>query len=257
MRNPFNYLNNQRGVSMVEYIMGAAIGILILGVSIIVFTNQQSLIKDQNDSANIRAKGRLAIKLLAKEIRMAGYGLPPNQGIQDALSTTAITFRTNLDDVNTTLTPPPSGSGGSINDPSLDVLSSANFTSGDDIVIYHPDFKTTELNGVSSIGTGSITLTSALATDFVFGLNAKLILVNKYNSVVIQYTGTQITKTIDGGASTILVSDVASTNGLVFNFYGATVASQVDKIGITLNLVDTDNPDAVIEFKSDLSIRNS
>ena len=88
MRKHFNYLNNQRGVSMVEYIMGAAVGVLILGVSIIVFTNQQSLIKDQNDSANIRAKGRLAIKTLAKEIRMAGYGLPSNQGIQDSLSTT-------------------------------------------------------------------------------------------------------------------------------------------------------------------------
>jgi Tfp pilus assembly protein PilW len=257
MRKHFNHLNNQRGVSMVEYIMGAAIGVLILGVSIVVFTNQQSLIKDQNDSANIRAKGRLAIKALSKEIRMAGYGLPPNQGIQDSLSTTAITFRSNLDNVNTTLTPPPTGTGGEINDPSLDVLSSTGFSSGDNIVIYQPDFNTTELNGVASTGTELITLTSALANDFEFGLNAKLILVNKYNSVVIQYAGTQITKTVDGGSSTILVSDVESTNGLAFNFYGATVASQVDKIGITLNLVDTDNSDAVIEFKTDLSIRNS
>ena len=255
MRKHFNYINNQRGVSMVEYIMGAAVGVLILGVSIIVFTNQQSLIKDQNDSANIRAKGRLAIKTLAKEIRMAGYGLPANQGIQDSLSTTAITFRSNLFDIYTTL--PPAGTGASANDPSLTVLSSTGFSSGDNIVIYQPDFKITELNGVASTGTGSITLTSNLANDFEFGLNAKLILVNKYNSVVIQYTGTQITKTVDGGAPTILVSDVASTNGLAFNFYGATVASQVDKIGITLNLVDIDNTDAVIEFKSDLSIRNS
>ena len=257
MQNHFNYINNQRGIGLVEYMVGAVIAIMIIGVSIVVFTQQQTLLKNQNDSSNIRAKGRQAIKSLAKEIRMAGYGLPPNQGIQDTLSTTAITFRSNLDDVNTTLTPPPTGTGALINDSSLDVLSSAGFSNNDNIVIYQPDFNVTELNSVSGIGSGSISLGSLLDNDFEFGLNAKLILVNKYNTVVIEYTGTQITKTIDGGTPIILVGDVASTNGLAFDFNGAATAAAVDLIGITLNLVDVDNTDAVIEFKTDLSIRNS
>jgi hypothetical protein len=259
MRNRFNYLNNQRGVGLVEYMVGAVVGILVLGVSIVVFTQQQTLLKNQNDSANIRAKGRQAIKTLAKEISMAGYGLPPNQGIQDTLSTTSITFLSNLDDVNTTLTPPPTGTGAEINDTTLDVLSSTGFASDDNIVIYQPDFNTVEKipSGVSGIGTGTINLKSGLDKAFEFGVNAKLILVNKYNSVVIQYTGTQITKTIDGGTPIILVSDVASTDGLTFNYNGAANATAVNRIGITLNLVDGNNTRAVIEFKTDLSIRNS
>jgi Tfp pilus assembly protein PilW len=256
LQNHMKYLNNQRGASMVEYIMGAAIGVMILGVSIIVFTQQQSLIKDQNDSANIRAKGRQVMKTLAKEIRMAGYGLPPGQGIQDALSPTSITFRSNLNNVNTTL--PPGGAGASEDDPNLTVLDATGFASGDNIVIYQPDFKTTELNGVSTPTSGTlITLSTNLGTDFEFGLNAQLITVNKYNDVVIQYTGNQITKTIDGGAPVILVNDLASTNGLTFNFNGAATAADVGRIGITVNLVDPKNADAVIEFKSDVDIRNS
>ncbi len=258
MRNHFNYLNNQSGIGLVEYMMGAVISVIVLGVSIVVFTNQQSLLKDQNDNANIRAKGRQAIKTLAKEIRMAGYGLPPNQGIQDTLSTTSITFRSNLYDVKTTLPPPPTGTGALAGASSLTVVSTTGFAGTDNIVIYQPDFNTIEEKVVSSVQSGTVlNLSIDLTKAFEFGVNAKLILVNVYNSVVIQYTGTQITKTIDGGASTILVNDVASSNGLAFNYNGAATASAVDIIGITLNLLDTDNTDAVIEFKTDLSIRNS
>ena len=163
-----------------------------------------------------------------------------------------------MHNVNTTLIPPPTGTGAKEDDSDLIVLSTIGFSSEDNIVIYQPDFKTTELNGVSSInGSSVINLASLLDNDFEFGLNAQLITVNKYNDVVIQYTGTQITKTIDGGTPVILVNDVASTNGLTFNFYGETVTTKVDKIGITLNLIYIDNPDAVIEFKTDVAIRNS
>ena len=192
MQSHFKYLNNQRGIGLVEYMVGAVLGIIIIGVSIVVFTQQQSLLKDQNDNANIRAKGRQAIKTLAKEIRMAGYGLPPNQGIQDALSTTSITFRSNLFDVNTTL--PPTGPGQRKMIQPLPLQALRIFVN-DNIVIYQPDFNTIELKVVSSVPSGTVlNLSSDLDNDFEFGLNARLITVNVYNSVVIQYTGTQITK---------------------------------------------------------------
>ena len=70
MRKHFNYINNQRGVSMVEYIMGAAVGVLILGVSIIVFT-------DGTDQAArySREEAYAAVENASEEIKYYTIGL--------------------------------------------------------------------------------------------------------------------------------------------------------------------------------------
>jgi prepilin-type N-terminal cleavage/methylation domain-containing protein len=70
-------LNNQYGFSLIELMVASIIGLVALGGAIMVFTTQNNALKDENDGTKVRAKGRLAIKILAKEIRMAGYGLPP------------------------------------------------------------------------------------------------------------------------------------------------------------------------------------
>lgn len=241
-------------MTLVEIMFAAAIGLIILGVAISVFVNQQSLLKNQNDNANIRAKGRLAIKILAKQIRMAGYGLPPNLGIQSPLSTNSISFQSNLYDVTTALDP--TGTGILSTDTSLDVVDSSSFTFGDNIVIYHPDFNIVNINSVQSIATGLINLSSAVGEAYTFGVNTKLITVNKYNDITIALSGTKIQKTIDG-KTVMLINDVDASTGLVFDFSGATQPSMVRKIGITINLVDPNNTHAVIEFKTDVSLRNS
>ena len=85
--------------------------------------------------------------------------------------------------------------------------------------------------------------------------SANLITINKFNEWVIQLVGDEIHKTIDG-ATTILIDDISPTaGGLQFNYSGIDEAV-TSKIQISLNLVDPNNPDASIEFHTDVALRN-
>ena len=103
---------------------------------------------------------------------------------------------------------------------------------------------------------GTLNLGTGLANDYIYGINTSLVTVNKYSDVTIALAGTNITRTVDGTA-TNLISDVNTINGLVLNYYGVAVASSVIRLGFTLDLVDPTNPAATVEFKSDVSLRNS
>lgn len=254
------YLRNDQGTGMVEILVGSAIALLVLAAVSIIFTRNQSILKDENDGANISAKGRLAIEQLAEEIRMAGFGLPPSQGLT-AIAASSLGFQSNLDDVRTTTPPcnpcvPGVSTGGSIGDGDIDVVDESGFSGGDNIVIYDPSFGTTETKVVNSVSTGHIDLTSNLTNSYLYGVNTNLVTVNKYNNVTIALSGTSIIKTVDGSA-TVLMNDVVATTGLAFNYYGAATPAAVKRVGITLNFVDPENPDAVIEFKTDVNLRNS
>ncbi len=261
MTNPkkiLTHLNNERGLTMSELIIGAFIGVIVLGVTVIIFTNQQKVLQDENDKTHIRAKGRHAVKQIAKEVRMAGFGLPATEGIT-AMGTNSISFRSNLDGVRTT-TPPCSGCAGTVaassGDANIIVVDGSGFSGGDKVVFHDPGFDKSETNTVSGSAAFSIALTSGLTNDYVYGANTNLVTINKYNDITIALSGTDITKTVDGVTST-LISDVAATNGLEFDFYGASTTTAVRKVGITVNLEDPDNSKAVIDFKTDVILRNT
>ncbi len=251
-------IRNNQGFGLLEIMIGGAIAIVVLGTTVLMFTRSESVLKDENDRTNIVAKGRQAVKLLDEEIRMAGFGLPPNLGLT-AINSNSLSFLSNLEGIRTT-TPVCSpctlgvSTAGDFDDPDIDVVDDSGFSNGDNIHIYYPSYKLSEFNGVSGDPSGNtITLTSNLANNYAYGTLNNLVTVNKYNTVTIALVGTNITKTIDGVA-TILVSNVSD---LDFNYYGAATPADVFKIGITMNLVDPDNSSASIEFKTDVNLRNS
>ncbi len=270
-------LNNQRGMSIVELTVAGAIGLIVLGGAVMVFTGQNDLLKDENDGTKVRAKGRQAIKILAKEIRMAGYGLPPASVTQEDFvvdkSTNKIGFRTNKaadgSEARTYTT-----AAISVNATSIAVDNGLGFNDGDKIMIYQTGYfraKECLVNGAGtatqigivtcSVPPDTTTTTTFGADAFDYAVNANLILVSRFNTWEIELVGDQIEKTIDGGNTTILINDlVPGPTGLEFdyvnfNFEGAGQTS-TSKIGITLNLLDPDNLDASIEFKTDVTLRN-
>ena len=251
------YLKGSQGYSMVEVLIAAALGAIVLGVVVSVFVQEDKVIKRESEETNIRAKGRHLIKVLTKEIRMAGFGLPPNTGVTDISATDSITFRANLDDVRTSTPPGAVGTNAVVqNDTAITVVSATGFSNGDKIVIFDPNFRVYELNTVSGTPTStSIPLGTAVASTYTYATNSRLVTVNKYNTVIIYQDGTAIKKSVDGTVST-LISD-SSISGLTFTYDSATAAG-VNKIGITLTMVDPDDASStVIEFNSDVSLRNS
>lgn len=253
-------LNNERGFTMAELLIAGAIGVILLGVTIMIFTNQEKLLREENDATKLRAKGRLAIKALTKELRMMGFGLPPTKAVTDPdplADGSTITYRTNLNDIRTT-TPPGSPGDTPASGSTLNVVDSSGFSSGDNIVIYDPAYRRSEFGVVNSKTNGTpdtLTFSSAISNSYVYAQNAVMVTVNKYNTVTIALSGTNIIKTVDGTPTT-LVSDVAATSGLQFDFYGETATSLLQKVGVTINLVDPNNTQATIEFKTDVILRN-
>ena len=242
---------------MVEILIAAVLGVIVLGVVVSVFIQEDKVIQRESEETNIRAKGRHLIKVLTKEIRMAGFGLPPDTGVTDISATDSVTFLANLDDVRTSTPPGAVGTNAVVlNDTDITVVDGSGFSNGDNIVIYDPNFRAYELNSVSGSPTStSIPLGTAVASTYTYATNSRLVTVNKYNTVIIYQDGTAVKKSIDGTVSTI-ISD-SSISGLTFTYDSATAAG-VDKIGITLTMVDPEDASSgVIEFNSDVSLRNS
>ena len=128
--NFLEYLKNDRGLGMVEVLIGSVISLTILAATTTLFTRNQDRLNDQNDSVVSQAKGRLAVDRIEEELRMAGFGLPPGQGVTDISTANSISFRSNLNDIRTT-TPPctacPGAIAGSVGDTTLTVVDATGF----------------------------------------------------------------------------------------------------------------------------------
>ena len=254
---PKNNFKNSKGASLIEILIGATLGVLVLGAVISIYVKEDKVISRESEETDIRAKGRHLIKFLAEEIRMAGFGLPPGMGVIDISAANSVTFRSNLFDVRTT-TPPGSEGTNAITSGSnsITVVNGSEFTDADNIVIYDPSFRASELNTVSGSPTStSIPIGTAAGSDFTYSKNSKLVTINKYNTVILYQDGTAIKKSIDGTVST-LISD-PSISSLQFTFDSGT-AADVTIIEISLEMVDPNNTtEGVIEFESDIALRNS
>jgi len=274
---------DSRGITLVELIIAMTIAIITLAGTIKIFTKQQSVLIDENDTTKVRAKGRHAMTILAREVRMAGYGLPPLQfitgykGPADATWTAvdptdataalpatakAIRFRLNLDNVRTTMNPATTVA---TNATTIPVINSAGFNNGDNIVIYNPNGGERDYATVSGTTGTSISFSPQTSNEYSFGEFAKIVTINKWVEFAIELddANRRITRTGPGG-TVILVDNVnlAASQGLVFEFLDATGAQAatlgaVDRISIVLNMIDPKNADATIELKSEVQIRNS
>ncbi|MFQ5450991.1 MAG: PilW family protein [Nitrospinaceae bacterium] len=257
MKTLVKILKDQRGFTLMETLIGAVMGVIMLGVTIGVFTHQEDMLKDENDSTNIRAEGRRAIEELTQLIRMEGYGLPLNQGVT-AMNSNSLSFRANLSNISTTTPPAGAGTFAAVSgSTAINVVSASTFSDNDNIVIFDPSVGTVDFNQVNGTpSASSIPLQNGLANNFIYGVNSNLILVNKYNQVTISQQGTNLVRTVDGVPQTI-VGNLATQNGLQFNYYGAPNTASLYKIGVMLKLADPKNPNAVIEFKTDITLRNT
>jgi len=278
-------IRDERGFNMVELFIAMAIGIIALAGSIKIFTTQQSLLKDENDSTKVRAKGRYAMTVMAREVRMAGFGLPKFQALDETAMGTfpspaivdSISFRTNKDANNVLARAYADPAGGFITNTSSAVSvfaleSGTSFNSGDKIIIFNPSKVTSgqfhEATVGSSVSSGatSISYSPALPTtkEITFSPNANLVMVNRFIPYTLALNGNQIIKTIDG-VNTVLVNNVAATasDGLKFHLLQkdgiteATAYGEVEIIRIVLNMIDPKNTDAAIEFTTDVQLRNS
>lgn len=72
-RNPQQYPRRTRGMSLVELLVGLALGIAVLGMVVKVFVNSRQQFQVADSHARIQENARQAIQYLQDDIRMAGF----------------------------------------------------------------------------------------------------------------------------------------------------------------------------------------
>lgn len=264
MKNLRRYLNNQKGFSFIELLVVMVIGVFLMSAAIITFTHHQSVIKDETDTTHVRAGGRIGLELLARVLRGAGSGFPSGQGVTSADDET-LTIRSNTDNVVAWATS--NIVGGTSTSFTVRTGGAANFAANDKITIINTNddsvWETAVVQSVN-VGTDTITVTAALTNSY---FTSSPNIVNKYHDVVfaLDNGNNRITKTVDGGTAVMVVGEVA-TGGLDFNYFDNTnteitvmpvvTPANIRKIEITLNLQDTENPDAAVTLETDVNLRN-
>lgn len=89
MQRAIRFKSGQRGLSLVELMIGMALGLIVLaGIGYIYLGSRQSY-KVQDNMARIQENGRYAMEILSRDIRMAGY-----QGCSTATFTNTINPQT-------------------------------------------------------------------------------------------------------------------------------------------------------------------
>lgn len=251
---------NQSGMGMVELLVTIVVGVILLGLAVTTFTKQQTLFKNQNDTTNIRAAGRYAIQQLSKDLRMAGYGLPISRAVSSA-SSASITYRTNTNDISSTV--PGDLSAGTA---SVTVVSATGFSAGQNVVIYtvYGSSPSSELGVVNSVAGNVITLGAGLANAYDAGSTT---IVNNYHTVAYAYDSSakKITKSADGGTASTVVENATGLTFVYRDQANAALTSplssadlaKIRKIEITLTLQDSQNTKTTSQFVTAVEIRNT
>ena len=248
-------LKNQLGFNMVELLVALAVSSLVVGVALVTFTKQQTLFKNQIDNTNIRALGRYSVQDLIRDLRMLGFGLPSNDDITVATST-SITYMSNTSKLTTTI---PSTVNAGAN--SFTVTNATGFAAGNNVVIYDAFANTvSDLKVISSIAGNVVTLTSTLANSYS-GTN----IMSAYNTIVYTYdsANTKITRSLNGAVNDIL-GDVTSltfvykdkTDTVITSPVSAGNFSKIHKIEISITSQDPKNPLAITTFNTHVNLRN-
>jgi prepilin-type N-terminal cleavage/methylation domain-containing protein len=260
----FEKLRNSRGLSLTEMLVGIIVGAIVIAAGYKAFVTQQDALEGSGDEALIRSKGRLTVKLLSKELRLVGFGIPADAQIVSIGSNT-ITYRA-ATDLQTIIPPGESGSIAAASaDTSLNVVSAEGFADLNNIIIFDPSSEDFEFNSIdgdpdTASDPNTLPLDDPLTNTYTFGVNSKSFRVNQYNNIIFALSGTSIEKTVDGNTE-IFVDDVDSSEGLVFEYFdvsgnSTSTISEIHKIAVTLNFIDPDNDRATIQFKTDVSLRN-
>jgi hypothetical protein len=252
------------GLTLVEIIIGAAIGAILLAVTTKVFLKEKDSFENSNDKTLVRAKGRIATEIITKEFRRIGFNIPSGKQII-SIKNKSITYRA-ASDISTTI---PIGEVGTnaakAGDRFINVVDAEGFSDEANIMIFDPssgdhEFHIIDGDPDTDATPNSIPLKDPLTKDYVFDVNSKFFRVDQINQITIGLSGNNIERKV-GAQTQVIISDMDPAEGLALDYFDSkgkkTInISEVHKISFALNLIDPKNEKANIQFKSDVALRN-
>ena len=271
-------LKNEKGFTLIEMMIAAFIGLMVLGGSIYVFNKQNTLIRTENARTDVRALGRFAMAELATEIRRAGYGFPNAWGIfvaePDQLTFFANTFDTNggligVQEAYTTGTADITAG-----DTNISVADNSDFSNGNFIVVFDASGTVAfPWAGGTVTGTPGATITLSSASPAAFALLDGIV-VNQYQAITYDFDAVNGLLTVStnpgGGAGVIpVIGNVTALSFTYFDVNGTQIIpatppaltplerAQIRKIIISLTLQHATESSVTLNFNTDIEIRNN
>ncbi|SHG20117.1 type IV pilus assembly protein PilW [Microbulbifer donghaiensis] len=131
-----NLFNRQRGLSLIELMIGILLSALLLMGVLQIFDGNRNIMRMQNEFARVQESGRFAMDLLLQEIRMADFWgcLPPSSSIRNHLDPGDADYGAGFDDVYGALTGS-NGIGGENNATNGKTIGTLTVKSGTDMLI--------------------------------------------------------------------------------------------------------------------------
>jgi len=251
-------IKNEKGFSLIELMLAAALGIVVLGAAIHTYTKQDSLLRDESAGVRARDHARLAMDALLPNIRLAGFGFPAGDsgvpraawGITNA-DVTTLTYRASMQNISTNVARDAVATATGLVVP-LD--SADNIFFANDTVVFYDVVTPTNwaVRTVSAVG-NNVNLgdpvnydtlsMSGVQNGFAVEPQAGLapVVVHKYHTVVCTYNAGAQTITItddqgtaDGGTDDVTTTIANNVTDLTFRYF--------DAAGAELTVLTTGDP---------------
>ena len=97
------WAGRERGTSLVETMVAAVLGVLVIGAALDVFVTHHGHFRAQRTKAELQQDLRGGVHLLASELRLAGPGASSDQPVLTVTAPDEVAFRANVNDVRGTL----------------------------------------------------------------------------------------------------------------------------------------------------------
>ena len=283
---------NEKGFTLIELMISMALGITLMGAAIYTYTKQDSVLRDENSSVQLRDFARLALDALVPDIRMAGYGFPPgdsaggrpSQGITTADATT-ITYFSNTDDITVYVARDPSGATATSLVLPLNSTNGALFVN-DNVAFFDTQFpdqwNSWRINNINTnVNLGDpqnydiITLDGQIGFAFLPIANGVPVVISKYHTISINYNAGAQTITVtddngtdDGGGDDTTVTVANNVSDLTFRYFDADGIAltalpliladrgDVRRIQISITVVDPDEASVTATLSTHTHLRN-
>lgn len=219
-----NGLNKQRGASLIELVFSLAIiPIVMIGVYSLFISGHKSYIV-QESLADTQQRARTGMEMMAREIRLAGFGVP--EGVDEIISIgqEEFSFRANMDNIRAILT-----STTFQGQTTLKVSSGKDFKKNKTIYICDSEFceeHTLSKDGAST----TLELKEGLTRTYPAGST-----INVVNEVAYSFKENTLYRKVDGGVNPV-AEDVTI---LGFTYYdgrgnATQISSEVKQVAITI-----------------------
>lgn len=283
------FIGRQIGLSLIELLISIALGLLILLGVISIFSASSANYRFQQSSSAVQESGRIALEVMARDIRMTGFSGCSN--VNYIINHTSAVFSNQValsggHNVNpltpdtitlvraseglTTIAPGTQAVGTTV--PVLDILALGlpNPPAGSRILL--TNCQVTEVGVVASVAGNVITLANALVGSYSDTVPSRVL---RHESVEYRVVGDELQRSINGGAFQALISNVQNlkfTYGINTDVIGSVGYGSVneyivdpgavapvrwgDVVAVNVNLTLTANNELTETFGTTVALRN-